>query len=112
MEDEMIRGPEPYPAEVVSVEPLENYKLRIKLTDGRKGIFDVSPYLDMGVFQELRDPQKFRCAYIEYGTVVWPNEIDIAPDTIEALLQPEPASDKSSLRVAENRKKNRSKDNR
>lgn len=30
---------------VISAEPIENYKLRILLSNGRKGIFDVSPYL-------------------------------------------------------------------
>ena len=77
--------------EVVNVtcEPLENYKLRIRLSDGRKGIFDVSPYLDKGVFRELKNPEYFSRVYIDYGTVVWPHEQDIAPDTIECLLQPE-----------------------
>jgi hypothetical protein len=74
---------------VVSVEPIEGYKLRLKLSDGRKGIFDVSPYLDMEVFKELKDPQYFRRVCINYGTVAWPHEQDIAPDTIEVDLQPE-----------------------
>jgi hypothetical protein len=74
---------------VVSVEPIEGYKLRLKLSDGRKGIFDVSLYLDMEVFRELKDPQYFRRVFINYGTVVWPHEQDIAPDTIEVDLQPE-----------------------
>jgi len=73
---------------VISVEPLENYKLSLKLSDGRKGIFDVSPYLEMEVFQELKNPEYFRRAFIDYGTVVWPHEQDIAPDTIEVGLQP------------------------
>jgi hypothetical protein len=77
---------------VLSVEPLENYKLRLILSDGRKGVFDVSPYLDMEVFRELKDSRYFRRAYIEYGTVMWPHKQDIAPDTIEVDLQPEPVS--------------------
>jgi hypothetical protein len=76
---------------VLAVEPLEGYKLRLKLSDGRKGIFDVSPYLDMEVFRELKDPQYFRRVYINFGTVVWPHEQDIAPDSIEIDLLPEPA---------------------
>lgn len=77
---------------VISVEPLENYKLRLKLSDGRKGIFDVSPYLEMEVFQELKNPEYFSRAFLDYGTVVWPHEQDIAPDTIEVDLKPEPLS--------------------
>ena len=77
---------------VVAVEPLKNYKLRITLSDGRKGIFDVLPHLDQGVFLEMKDPAYFRRVYVDYGTVVWPHEQDIAPETIAYELQPEPAS--------------------
>jgi hypothetical protein len=75
---------------VTSVEPLENYRLRVRLNNGRKGIFDMSSYLSEGVFIELKDPAYFDRVYIDYGTVVWPHEQDIAPDTIEFELQPEP----------------------
>jgi hypothetical protein len=85
---------------VISVEPMENYKLKITLSDNRKGVFDVSPYLDRGVFKELKDPKNFRRVYLAYGTVVWPHELDIAPETIEMELQPEPAVNKSRSRVA------------
>jgi len=88
---------------VISVEPMENCKLRITLSDNRKGVFDVSPYLDRGVFKELREPKKFRQVYLAYGTVVWPNEQDIAPETIEMELQHEAAANKSHARVADNR---------
>jgi hypothetical protein len=77
---------------VVAVESLDNYKLRVTLSDGRKGIFDVLPYLDEGVFLEMKDPVYFRRVYVDYGTVVWPHDQDIAPETIEYLLQPELAS--------------------
>jgi hypothetical protein len=74
---------------VVAVESLDNYKLRVTLSDGRKGIFDVLPYLDEGVFLEMKDPVYFRRVYVDYGTVVWPHDQDIAPETIEYLVQPE-----------------------
>jgi hypothetical protein len=76
---------------VVAVEPEENYSLRVTLSDGRKGIFDMSPYLDKGVFRELKDRQYFRRVYVDYNTVVWPHGQDIDPETIDYLLQPEPA---------------------
>jgi hypothetical protein len=87
--------------DVTSVEPLENYKLKVSLSDGRRGIFDVSPYLDQGVFRELKDIQYFNRVYVAYNTVVWPHEQDIDPELIELELQPEPANT-SSIFVAEN----------
>jgi hypothetical protein len=77
---------------VIEVEPLEDYKLRVKLSDGRRGIFDVTPYLNMGDLRELQDPLYFRQVKIANDTVTWPHEQDIAPDTVEYLLQLEPAS--------------------
>ena len=88
---------------VISVEPMENYKLKITLSDNRKGVFDVSPYLDRGDFKELREPKKFRQVYLAHGTAAWPHELDIAPETIEMELQPEPAVNKSRSWVADNR---------
>jgi hypothetical protein len=86
---------------VISVEPLENYRLMVTLSDGRRGIFDVSPYLSEGVFSELKDHQYFNRVYVAYDTVVWPHEQDIDPELIEMELQPAPA-EKLPLHVAEN----------
>lgn len=93
--DELVVGTEGSEVvEVVSVEPLDDYKLRVKLSNGRKGFFDVSRFVGKGVFQELRDKEYFRRVYIDYGTVVWPHEQDIDPELIEMELQPEPARSK------------------
>jgi hypothetical protein len=86
--DELVVGSEgAVITSVISVEPLENYKLRIQLSTGRTGIFDISQFLDEGVFQELKDPAYFRQVYVDYGTVVWPHEQDIDPELIEMELQ-------------------------
>ncbi len=74
---------------VISVEATENHKLRVSLSNSRKGIFDVSPYLDKGVFRELRDQQYFRHVRVAFGGVVWPHEQDFSAETIEYELQQE-----------------------
>ncbi len=74
---------------VISAEPIENYKLRILLSNGKKGIFDVSPYLDKGVFHELKEQQYFCRVKVAYGGVMWPHEQDFSPETIEYELQQE-----------------------
>lgn len=35
-----------------------------------------------GVFANLRDIDTFNQVYLEYGAVIWPGEIDLAPDTM------------------------------
>jgi hypothetical protein len=74
---------------VIAVEPIENYQLKVLLSDGRKGLFDVKPYLDKGVFQELKDPVYFKCVKVAYDGVMWPHEQDLSPETIEYGLQQE-----------------------
>jgi len=38
--------------------------------------------LDFGVFNELKNKHYFNQAYIDNGTVAWPHEQDICPDTL------------------------------
>ena len=35
-----------------------------------------------GVFKKLRDIEYFKLARVQSGTVVWPHEQDICPDTL------------------------------
>ncbi len=46
--------------DAITVKPLENYPLYVEIQDGRKGVFDVKPYLDFGVFQELKKSPLFQ----------------------------------------------------
>jgi len=67
---------------VKTVVAREGYKLEITFTDGVTGIYDCTPLLDWGVFQELRDMVHFSQARAADGTVVWPHEQDICPDVL------------------------------
>ena len=72
--------------DVKSVQPLSDYRLYVEIADGRRGIFDVKPYLDHGVFRELRNPDYFTQVGIVLGALTWPHEQDIAPETLVAEL--------------------------
>lgn len=73
--------------DVKTVKPLEDYKIFVKLEDGRKGTFNVKPYLNHGVFRELKDINYFNRVGILFGAVTWPNEQDIAPETLVKEMQ-------------------------
>ncbi len=75
---------------VESVTTTDDYKLRLVFTNGERGVFDCAHLLDFGVFKELNDLNYFRRARVEYGTVTWPHEQDICPDTL--YLDSEPHS--------------------
>lgn len=60
----------------------------MEIEDGRKGIFDLKPYLDHGVFRELREVAYFNQVGTLLGAVTWPQEQDIAPETLLAEMRP------------------------
>lgn len=74
--------------DVKLVRPLPDYRIYVEIMDGRKGIFDMKPYLNFGVFQELQDVNYFKQVGILFGAVTWPHEQDIAPETLLAEMQP------------------------
>jgi len=72
--------------DVIDFKILSNYKIQVSLSSGDIGIFDVSPYLDKGIFKEMKNYNYFKRAKIEYGTIVWPNQQDFCPDTIQMKM--------------------------
>lgn len=67
---------------VVAVKANHDYTLDLKFDDGSVKRFDVKPYLKYEVFKELRDLSYFKQATIAFGTVQWPHQQDISPDTL------------------------------
>ncbi len=67
---------------VVAVMANDDFSLDIKFVDGSVKRFDVKPYLEYGIFKELKDKSYFKRAQVAFGTVQWPNEQDISPETL------------------------------
>jgi hypothetical protein len=68
--------------DVCKVQFMPNFGLLLEFENGESRIFDMKPLLDMAPFDRLKDPLLFSRAKIDYGTVVWPGNIDIAPETL------------------------------
>jgi hypothetical protein len=76
------------------VKPLSDYRIYVEIADGRRGVFDMKPYLDLGVFRELKNEHYFNQVGILFGAVTWPHEQDIAPETlIEEMVPVDAMSD-------------------
>ena len=67
---------------VSKVSTSDNYQLNLVFSNGEEGVYDCSNLLDFGVFKELKNKYYFNQARVVDGTVVWPNEQDICPDTL------------------------------
>ena len=79
--DNIIKGA-PLGPRVTDVIPSDNYELLITFNNGEKRIFDAHQLLDMKVFLPLKNIAFFKSVKVEFGTVVWPQDIDYCPDTL------------------------------
>ncbi|HBG05781.1 MAG: hypothetical protein A2075_19155 [Geobacteraceae bacterium GWC2_58_44] len=67
---------------VTKVVPQDDYHLLVSFNTGETKLFDARPYLDKGVFTQLKNQELFKQAYVAYDTVCWPGNLDIAPETL------------------------------
>lgn len=67
---------------VTDVEAQDNFTLNVTFRTGERRRFDVTPYLDRGVFTSLRNRSRFRAARVNAGSVEWPGDIDLSYDTL------------------------------
>jgi hypothetical protein len=67
---------------VKAVKPNIDYTLTLTFTDGEVKVFDVKPYLDKGIFKELRDLSIFNSVKPFLGSIQWQNGQDFCPDTL------------------------------
>jgi hypothetical protein len=68
--------------DVCQVQPLTDFTLILQFENGEWRTFDMKPLLEIRPFDRLKDQRLFFRATIDYGTVVWPDNIDIAPETL------------------------------
>lgn len=78
--------------EVVSVSVVEPYVLDVTFRNGEQRRVDLGDILWGPVFEPLHDPAFFAQAHVnhELGTVVWPNDADIAPEYLYSHGKPLP----------------------
>jgi hypothetical protein len=78
---------------ITAVKPLKGHQLELHFTDGQVRLFDMRPYLGIGIFAELNDLAVFNTATAALGTVTWANGADLCPDTLyEGSSTPERAA--------------------
>jgi hypothetical protein len=70
------------PCDVISVSPTQDFQIDLEYANGERRRFDMRPLLQMKPWNRIAAPVLFSRARVQYGTVVWPGEIDIAPETL------------------------------
>ncbi len=82
--------------DVIEARYIEGYRLELTFENGKKGVVDFKDYVKLGgVFSRFSDLEYFKKFYIneEIGVLCWPDEVDIAPETLysEATGEPLPS---------------------
>ncbi len=57
---------------IVSVKALPAFEPELQFDTGEVKVFDARPYLEKGVFAELKDPAYFRRVAVFLDSVAWP----------------------------------------
>lgn len=68
--------------DVISVCVRPEFQLDLLFKNGEQRRFDMRPLLLMKPWNRIAAPTLFERVRVDYGTVVWPGEIDIAPETL------------------------------
>lgn len=78
------------PPKLIEAVPRDGYTVHLRYADGLAADVDLGYLVGSGeVFEPLRDPDYFRRLRIEeFGvSIEWPNEADIAPETLYDHVQ-------------------------
>ena len=64
----------------VTVKP--DFTLFLEFENGERRRFDMAAYIDQKPWVRPKSGNAFQGAFVENGTVVWPGNIDIDPETL------------------------------
>jgi len=68
--------------DVIEVTAKPGYILALTFENGERRVFDMSSIMDKKPFCRLKETNSFCAARVDGGTVVWPGNIDIDPETL------------------------------
>ena len=78
--DDIISGNEPLLPRVISVVPHKDYSLTLTFSNGERKLFNAANLLNLTIYKNLH--AVFMAAKAEHGTVTWPGNMDISPETL------------------------------
>lgn len=76
--------------DVVEVRSIAPRELSVRFEDGLSGVLHIELSFCTGVFDPLRNDQLVGTAQASNGVLVWPNGLDLAPDTMYREIKRSP----------------------
>jgi hypothetical protein len=74
---------------VSKVEALPDYRMRLWFENNEVRLFDLRPYLERGVFKQLKSVSAFLQVRVTAGSIEWPCGVDLSYDTLYVESTPE-----------------------
>jgi hypothetical protein len=68
--------------DVIKVSTQEDFKLIIEFENGERRFFDMKPLWPLKPWNRISSRKFFQNVRVEYGSIVWPGNIDISPETL------------------------------
>ena len=76
--------------DVVEVQSIAPRELAVQFADGLSGVVRIDTSFCTGVFNVLLNDQVIGGAEVSNGVLVWPNGLDLAPDTMYHQIKRSP----------------------
>ena len=67
---------------IKDVKPLKDFQLLLKFENNEERLFDMKPFLNDGIFQELTDIHLFNSVKVSFDTIEWSNQADMDPEML------------------------------
>ena len=67
---------------VKTVKVLDDYRLLLTFADGKRGIYDAKPLLERKIYAALKSPEFFSRVRVDGDSVIWNDDVDIAPELL------------------------------
>jgi hypothetical protein len=68
--------------DVIQVQANPDFSLIVWFENGEKRYFNMGAYMDQKPWKRLREKDVFLKAFVQNGTVAWPGNMDIDPETL------------------------------
>jgi hypothetical protein len=69
-------------ASIVKVTPAECFSLVVVFDDGQTRVLDMRPFLDFGIFRQIKKPENFNRVRVAFDTIEWDCGVDLDPEFV------------------------------
>jgi len=72
---------------VTDVVPNKDFTLTVQFDNGERGTLDMKSYLDFGVFEKIKDYERFKRVRVAFDTIQWDGGLDLDPEFVYAKCE-------------------------